>query len=140
MLTLEVHSKVFQAGSPSEKKLLLNTRLEIVQGGRAQLEQAVLEVSYRGPIVQPLPAVTQLKAKYRDGQTFLSWREPHDVVGKDEPTFETFERAVLEARAKRKIVYRVYRHTDQITVTNLGEAKLICEVPETLSGWNLPEI
>ncbi|MHC4745089.1 MAG: hypothetical protein ACYS8Z_24500, partial [Planctomycetota bacterium] len=114
-----------------------NRGLRVVQGGRAQLEKAVLEVSYLGPVRASLPRVTELKAKHRDGQTFLTWREPQDIVGKDEPTFEEFEKAVLDARARRRIVYRVYRDEKPITAATLGRAELAAEVPEALSSWNL---
>ncbi len=115
----------------------LNKGLKIIQAGRSKLQEAVLEISYLGQVPSQLPVVQGLKAEHRDGQTFLTWREPYDVVGRDEPTFEEFERAVLDAQAKRKILYRVYRHKQPITTTNLGLAKLVCEVPEALSCWNL---
>jgi len=114
-----------------------NQGLRIIRAERAELQKAVLEVSFWGPIPAPLPVVTQLKAEHHDGQTFLTWREPHDVVGKDEPTFEQFERAVLDAQAKRRIVYRLYRHKEPITSANLGRAELARQVPEALSSWNL---
>ena len=115
----------------------VNQGLKITQAGRAKLQEAILEVSYLGRVPSPLPVVKELKAEHRDGQTFLTWREPYDVVGKDEPTFEEFERAILDAQARRRIVYRVYRHEQSITTSNLGRAELICEVPEALSCWNL---
>lgn len=114
-----------------------NQGLKIVQAVRAELQDAVLEVSYLGPVAKPLPAVTQLNAVHRDGQTFLTWREPYDVVGKDEPTFEEFEQAVLTAQTKRRIVYRVYRYKQPITAADLGLAEVVREIPESLSCWNL---
>ncbi len=114
-----------------------NRGLKIVSAGRTDFQKAVLEVSYLGEVTQPTMAVTQLKAEHHDGQTFLTWKEPHDVVGKDLPTFEEFEKVVLDARDKRQIVYRVYRRDGPITTANLGEAELIREVPESLSCWNL---
>jgi hypothetical protein len=115
----------------------VNRGLKIIQAGRAKLQEAVLEVSYLGPVAQPMPVVTQLKAEHHHGQTFLTWREPCDVVSRDEPYFEEFERAVLDAQAKRRIIYRVYRHGQPLTATNLGQAELVCEVQEALSCWNL---
>lgn len=114
-----------------------NRGLKIVQAGRAELQEAILELSYVGPAAQPLPVVTQLQGEHRNGQTFLTWCEPHNIVGKDEPTFEKFELAILDAQAERRIFYRVYRHSEPITAINLGQAELVCEVPEALSGWNL---
>jgi len=114
-----------------------NQGSKIVQAARAELQGAVLEVSYLGPAEKPLPVVTQLKAVHRDGQTFLTWREPYDAVGKDEPTFEEFEQAVLTAQTRRRIVYRVYRYEQPITAADLGRAEMVCEIPESLSCWNL---
>ena len=114
-----------------------NKGLQIIHAGRAKLEEAILEVSYLGRISEPLPVVQGLKAGHRDGQTFLTWHEPFDVVGADEPTFEDFELVVLDAQSKRRILYHVYRYEQPITTTNLGRAELICEVPEALSCWNL---
>jgi hypothetical protein len=114
-----------------------NRGFKVLLPGRADFSKAVLEVSFLGEIGQPLAAVAQLKAEHRSGQTFLTWKEPYDVVGKDEPTFEEFERAVLAARGKRQIVYRVYRHREPITPANLAAAEIVAEVPEALSCWNL---
>jgi hypothetical protein len=115
----------------------VNEGLKIIQAGRATLEEAILEVSYLCQVSSSLPVVKGLKAEHRDGQTFLTWREPYDVIGRDEPTFEDFERAVLDAQAKRRIFYRVYRYEQPITTTNIGRTELISEVPEALSCWNL---
>jgi len=57
----------------------------------------------------PAPAgVSEVKAFFREGQTFLTWREAPGVV---------------DAR------YRVYRHTAPITAKTIGKAKLLAEVP-----------
>ena len=114
-----------------------NQGLKIVQAVRAELQGAVLEVSYLGPAEKPLPVVTQLKAVHRDGQTFLTWREPYDTVGRDEPTFEEFEQAVWTAQKRRRIAYRIYRYEQPITATDLGRAEMVREIPDSLSCWNL---
>jgi len=114
-----------------------NKGLKIVLRGRADFHKAVLEVGYLGDVSRPLPVVSRLTAEHRCGQTLLTWREPWDVVGKDQPTFEEFEKAVLDDRAKREVVYRVYRHGRPITPANLGEAELVRTVPATISCWNL---
>jgi len=114
-----------------------NRGLKVVSAGHAEFQGAVLEVSYLGEPAASLPAVGGLKAEHHDGQTFLTWREPHDVVGRDAPTFAEFEKAALDARRKRDIVYRVYRHSQPITPSNLGEAEIVREVPQAISCWNL---
>jgi len=114
-----------------------NRGLKVVTPGRAEFQGAVLEVSYLGAAAAVIPSVAELKAEHHDGQTFLTWREPHDAVGRDAPTFEQFEKAVLDARRKRELVYRVYRHAQPITPASLGEAEIVREVPEAISCWNL---
>ena len=114
-----------------------NRGLKIVAKGRADFTRAVLEVGVLRTGEAPTVTVTRLRARHRDGQTILTWTEPEDVVGADAPTFEAFEKAVLAARAKRRISYRVYRHDQPITPTNLAEAEMVREVPEALSCWNL---
>jgi hypothetical protein len=114
-----------------------NKDLRIVDAGNADFKTAVLEVSFVGPVGKPLPAVTGLKADHHDGQTFLTWNEPEDVIGDDAPTFETFERAVLDARKRRSLVHRVYRDDKPITPETIAAAKLLREVPEALSCWYL---
>ena len=115
-----------------------NKGLKIVSRGQADFGRAVLEISYVGAAAgEGIASVSDLKAEHRDGQTFLTWKEPEDVVGADAPTFEAFEKAVLDARARRHVVYRVYRGEKAITPANLGDCQLIREVPEALSCWNL---
>jgi len=114
-----------------------NKGLKIVSKGRADFSRAALDVSVLGEVAAPLPTVRRLRAQHRDGQTILTWTEPEDIVGSDAPTFEAFEKAVLAARAKRRITYRVYRHDRPITPATLADAELVREVPEALSCWNL---
>jgi len=100
----------------------------------------VLEISYEGQAGKPIPAVTNLKALHQAGQTFLTWKEIEDPVGSDTPSFEQFHEAVMAARKRRSIVYRVYRRDAPITAGTLGEAELIAEVPEILTCWNLKAV
>jgi len=114
-----------------------NQGLRIASAGAGDFRRAVLAVSGSGPVAKAGPAVKGLKAVHRSGQTFLTWAEPEDVVGADAPTFEAFEKSVLEARSKRRIVYRIYRSDKPITAANLGAAEMVREVPEATSCWNL---
>ena len=114
-----------------------NRGLKIVAAGRADFRNAALDVSVLAKVAADAPAVRNLRARHRDGQTFLTWAEPEDVVGSDAPTFEAFEKAVLAARRKRTVTYRVYRHDRPITPANLADAEIVREVPEALSCWNL---
>lgn len=117
-----------------------NQGLQIVQNGNLDFPNAALEVSYYGPIAQPMPAVSGLQAIHQSGQTFLTWKEIEDPVGKDQPSFEEFESAVLASRQKKNLVYRIYRHDQPIRVETLGQAELVREVPEALSCWNLDAV
>mgnify|MGYP005836907269 CR=1 FL=1 len=114
-----------------------NQGLRVVEAGGVDFAKAVLEVSYHGEAGPPIPPVKGLRALHQSGQTFLTWAEIEDVVGEDAPKFEDFDKAVLGARAKRSLTYRVYRHTEPITVANLGQAELAREVPEAITCWNL---
>lgn len=117
-----------------------NRGLRVVQSAGVDFREAVLEVSYYGRAAKPVRPVTQLRAIHQSGQTFLTWHEIEDIVGDDAPKFADFERAVLAARARRRLVYRIYRHDEPITVANLGRADLALEVPEALSVSNLKAI
>ena len=114
--------------------------LRIAESAGLDFRKATLEASILGTAKAPIPPVTELKAIQQSGQTFVTWREIEDVVGDDAPTFDAFDKAVLEARAKRRAVYRVYRHTKPIAAGNLGDAELAREVPEVVSCWNLKAI
>jgi hypothetical protein len=114
-----------------------NRGLKIVARGRADFTRAVLELGVLREKAAPGVGVTGLRARHRNGQTFLTWREPEDVVAEDAPTFEAFEKAVLAARERRRISYRVYRHDRPLTPATLADAELVREVPEALSCWNL---
>jgi hypothetical protein len=117
-----------------------NKGLRIEQNGGLQFGDAVLEVSFAGAVAEPIPPVSDLRALHQCGQTFLLWREIEDPLADAAPRFEDFEQQVLQHRQQRGIVYRVYRHTQPITVANLGEAELLHEIPAVLSAWNLLEI
>ncbi len=100
------------------------------------LQHAILEVTTIGPIKNTIPAISQLRAEHRQGQTFLTWTEVEDIVGQDHPIFEDWEKAILSARNKRDLSYRIYGHTQPITSATIHEAILLREIPEALSGWN----
>ncbi|MDP6634946.1 MAG: hypothetical protein QGG42_08620 [Phycisphaerae bacterium] len=114
-----------------------NLGLRIEADGGVRFDQAVLEVSYLGTIKKPLRQVTQLRAVHQSGQTFLTWREIEDVVGADAPAFEAFDQAILRARAKRRVAYRIYVHTKPITSGTIAQARLAIEIPAVTPAWNL---
>jgi len=117
-----------------------NQGIRIASSAGLKFDSAVLEVSYSGAVVQPAASVTELTAVHQSGQTFLTWKEIDDPIGEDGPKFEDFEKRIIEARKQRRLVYRVYRHDKPITVASLGEAELVREVQDILTGWNLLQI
>jgi hypothetical protein len=117
-----------------------NKGLQVDDSGGVDFRDAVLEVSHPGDGAKPIPPVTELRAVHQSGQTFLTWKEIDDPVGADAPTFGDFDKAVLDARTRRRLVYRVYRHTEPVTAANLGQAELAREVPDAVSCWNLKAI
>ena len=114
-----------------------NKGLKVEAAGGCNFARATLEVSFAGKPDQAVPAVKAIKALHQDGQTFLTWQEIEDPVGQDDPKFEDFHNLVMAARAQRGLTYRVYRHDQPITLENLGQARLVREVPEVVGIWNL---
>jgi len=117
-----------------------NLGLYVKWSPRLRADGVVLEISHEGRAREAIPAVTGLEALHQAGQTFLTWKEIEDPVGADAPTFEQFHNAVMAARQKRSIVYRVYRSDQPIRVETLGEAQLVAEVPEIITCWNLKAV
>lgn len=114
-----------------------NNGLRIQANNRQiDLQHAILEVTTVGPAENTLPTISHLRAEHRQGQTFLTWTEVEDIVGQDHPLFEEWEHAILSAREKRHLTYRLYGHTQPITSATIHEATLLREIPEALSGWN----
>jgi len=117
-----------------------NKGVTLVDSAGVRFDNAVLEVSYAGAVARPLTNVTELKAVHQSGQTFLTWKEIDDPVGDDAPQFVDFEKRILEARKRRNLRYRVYRHTRPITADTLGQAELVREVPDVVTCWNLKAV
>jgi hypothetical protein len=114
--------------------------LQVVESGGVNFHEAVLEVSYPGKAARPIPAVTGLAALHQSGQTFVTWREIEDPVGKPDATFEELHNAVMSSRARHGLRYRVYRSSKPITAETLGQAELVREVDPILSCYNLKAV
>jgi hypothetical protein len=100
-----------------------------------RIDKTYLDLMYEG---QPgdVPAQTSgLKALHRDGQTFLTWREIDDPLGKDEVAWGELKAVLdgLDARAETR--YCVYRSDRPITAASLASAELLATV-RPLSCWN----
>lgn len=69
---------------------------------------------YTGP-----PQPTDLTVFHRDGQTFITWSERADLTGEQ---------------------YRIYRHDETITPTNLPEADVLATLPGGTSAYHTERI
>lgn len=96
-----------------------------------------LDVACEGrPEQAPLPA-KGVRAFHRAGQTFITWHEVEDRVGKDEVRWAELK-AILEGLDReREVRYCVYRSEDgPITAETLPRAELLAVV-KPLSCWNV---
>jgi len=101
-----------------------------------QPQATALDVWYEGTPNDPPAQVTAIQAVHRAGQTFITWKEIEDPVGKDAIAWGELKK-VLDARdGKREVRYRVFRHGERITADNLHQAEWIATV-KPLSGWNV---
>ena len=98
-----------------------------------------LHVSHEGP-ARPTPVVTDLEGAFLNGQVFLRFREIEDIVAAEQAKFLDFETRVLAAWKRRRLSYRVYRHTKPITARTLGRAELMREVEEIRPAYNLDAV
>ena len=95
-----------------------------------------LDVAYEGKPKDLPPQVTHLEAFHRAGQTFLTWREIDEPVGRDGIAWGQLKAVLDGLDAKRRVRYCVYRHAEPITAANVHAAELIARV-RPLSCWNV---
>jgi hypothetical protein len=99
-----------------------------------------LEIMYEGNVTSPPTQVGGLHAFHRAGQTFITWNELQDWVGKDNPnTVEMAAVLVPSRNTPNETRYYVYQHTSPITASNLKDAKFL-ESIQPISIWNLMDI
>ncbi|MFQ5808047.1 MAG: hypothetical protein ACE5JM_00385 [Armatimonadota bacterium] len=82
------------------------------------------------------PQVTGLEVLHRAGQTFITWKEIEDVVGRDEVNWRELKSLLEGIDSERRVRYVVYRSSEPITSENLHEAEEIARV-KPLSCWNV---
>lgn len=99
---------------------------------------ARLDVMVEGkPAAANLPAQAGgLKVFHRSGQTFVTWKEIEDPVGKDVVLWGEMKRLVSRLDRQRRLRYCVYRSRRPISAETLAQAELLAEV-KPLSGWNV---
>ena len=103
---------------------------------RWDAEATCLDVCYEGRAAAVPPQVKDLKVFHRSGQTFITWREIDDPLGKDRIKWGELKSILAGLDRKRRVRYCVYRSKKPITAGTLQEAKLIAEV-KPLSCWNV---
>ena len=95
-----------------------------------------LDVYYEGRPATVPQQVTEVKAFHRSGQTFITWKELTEPVGKDNVSWDHLRAALGRLDQPRRIRYCVYRAAKPITAKTLHAAELIAEV-KPLSCWNV---
>ena len=100
-------------------------------------DRTFLEIAYEGRLTDPPAPVRDVKAFYRAGQVFLTFREIEDLSeGKDDYPWGLLiqksrgytPRGLMPKDEPREVRYRVYRHDAPITAGTLGRAELLAEV------------
>jgi len=99
-------------------------------------DRTFLDVMFDGTAEHVPPAASGVQAHHRAGQTFLTWQEIDDPVGRDEITWGEMRSILQDLDRGRQTRYCIYRSTRPITPETLPQAERIAEV-KPLSGWNL---
>jgi len=95
-----------------------------------------LEILYEGmPKKVPAPA-SGLRVAHRAGQTFITWKEIADPVGRDNVTWGALRRVLDRLRRRQQVRYCIYRSAKRITPKTLAQAEWIATVAP-LSCWNI---
>jgi len=95
-----------------------------------------LDIYYEGQPANVPQQVSGVKAFHRSGQTFITWKELAEPVGKDEVTWGELKAALDRLDQRERLRYCVYRSAGPITAKTLHAAELIAEV-KPLSCWNV---
>jgi len=104
-----------------------------IRGPAIDRDRACLEVTYEGVLKKPPPPVTALKAFYRAGQVFLTWREVNTpFAGRQEVIWSDLkaERDRIREGKGAITTYRIYRHTQPVTGRTIAQAELVDEVDQ----------
>jgi len=104
-----------------------------IRGAVIDRRRTCLEVTYEGRLKDPPPPVTGLKAFYRAGQVFLTWKEiKSPFTGMEDVAWKNLraERQRIGAGRGAIVTYRIYRHSKPVTARTLAEAELLDEVAQ----------
>jgi len=99
-------------------------------------DRTFLDVMYEGELAGVPKAASEVNAFHRAGQTFITFKEIDDPVGRDEITWGEMKSILGDLDRGRQRRYCIYRSVRPITPETLPQAELIARL-EPLSGWNL---
>jgi len=104
-----------------------------------QPDQTRLDLTANIKVKNVVPTVKELRARHREGQTFLTWAEVDPPVTGSDVTFKEWKTIHAKLAADpRQVRYRIYRSGEPITADNIGKTELVDEVGP-LTCWN-PDI
>ena len=104
---------------------------------RYKREATFLEIAHEGKLKGPPPQVSAVRAFYRAGQVFITFKEVEDLSeGQERYPWGLLIKKLRGYNAegpipddtKRELRYRVYRHDKPITAKTIGRAELLAEV------------
>jgi hypothetical protein len=111
--------------------------LTIQKPDKFKPDDAYLEIAYEGKLADRSQQVSNVKAFYRSGQVFLTWKEIWDIAGGN-PEVRWGEMVnkvktctplgITPVEKDREIRYHVYRHSEPITGRNIGRARFLYAV------------
>ena len=99
-------------------------------------EATCLDIWYEGKAKSMPTQASGLTVYHRSGQTFLTWKEIEDRVGKDDIQWRELKSLLSVQDRKREVRYCIFRSEKPITAATLNEAEILARVAP-LSGWNV---
>ena len=108
-----------------------------IRGRGYDRKATCLEIAYAGKLADPPQQVSGVRAFYRAGQVFITFKEVEDLTeGNDRFGWGSLIKktrgytadGIVPRDEKRALRYRVYRHDAPITKQTIGAAKLLAEV------------
>lgn len=130
--SLDATAAVSQAIEAGERKL----EFVVKRFSGWKPETLRLDVSFiGGKPKNQIPGPTDLRARHRDGQTLLTWREANSPVQDEELTIRSFRDIRAKMDQTAEVRYRIYRYSEPISAATISRAELVDEVPP-LTCWN----
>ena len=96
-----------------------------------------LEIAYKGALISPPEQLEGMKAFYRNGQVFITFKEIEDYAdGKEDVTWGELSNRFSGVRdtgpvprdEDREVRYRIYMHDKPISAETICEARLLADV------------